>query len=132
MTQCVQNQREHVLSIDVNQSRGHVRYRDVDDRQVDHQSIIDRHDQLFPFQAHDENDVDDVRNQDLSRSARLRGKHDVIVLKSQAATLVKYHLGVRHVSICSISLIETETDTMMLKKLQYFKMPHLTSQVDDD
>ena len=129
MTQRVQNQGDHVLGVDVIQNQGHVRYRDVDDRQVDHQSIIDRHDQLFPFQAHDDNGV---RNQDPSRSARLRGKHGVIVLESQAATLVKYRLGVRHVLICSISLTETETNITMLKKLYYSKMPHLMSQVADD
>ena len=114
MTRRVQNQREHVLSIDVIQSQGHVRYRDVDDRQADRQNIIDRHDQLFPFRA---NDVDDTNNQGRGRTARLRGKHDVKVLETQAVTLVKYHLGVRHVSICSISLAGIEIGIMMLKKL---------------
>ena len=97
-------------------TQDHVRRSDVDDHQVDHQNIIDRHVHLFPFQAHDENDMYAVRNQVLSQFARLRGKHDVTVLQAQAATFVNRHLGARHVSTCSISLTVIETTIMMLKK----------------
>ena len=97
-------------------TQDHVRRSDVDDHQVDHQNIIDRYARLSPFQAHDENDMHAVRNQVLSQFAHLRGRHDVTVLHTQAATLVHCHLGVKHVSSCSISLTVIETTIMMLKK----------------